>query len=190
MNPLKTVAALSLLGAVYATAAVAAPTTYNFDPNHSFVRFSYSHLGFSTQEQRFNKVSGSVTYDPQAHSGSADVLIDLKAVDTGSQLNQDIQAPEFFDSAKYPTATFKSTSVKFEGSVPVSIEGNLTIKGITKPVTLRVTHFKQGINFEKKAAIGADAVGHIKRSDFDMKKYVPLVSDEVVITVDFEAAAS
>ncbi|MGH8143684.1 MAG: YceI family protein [Steroidobacteraceae bacterium] len=190
MNPLKTVAALSVLAAIYATSAVAAPTTYHFDPDHSFVRFSYSHLGFSTQEQRFNKVNGSVTYDPQAHRGSADVLIDLKSIDTGSALTQDIQAPAFFDSAQYPTATFKSTRVKFNGATPVSIEGNLTIKGITKPITLRVMHFKQGTNFEKKAAIGADAVGHIKRSEFNMKQFVPLVSDDVTITVDFEAAAS
>ncbi|HEX4025651.1 MAG TPA: YceI family protein [Steroidobacteraceae bacterium] len=190
MNPLKSVAALSVLAVAYATSAFAAPTTYQFDPNHSYVRFSYNHMGFSTQQQRFNKVTGSVTYDPQAQSGSTDVVIDLKSVDTGSPLSEHLQGTDFFNTAQYPTATFKSTSVRFRGGEPVAIEGNLTIKGVTRPVTLTVTHFKQGTNMMKKAAIGADAVGHIKRSEFNLGKFAPMVSDEVTITVDFEAAAS
>jgi polyisoprenoid-binding protein YceI len=190
MKPLKSAVVVSLLAAAYATAAFAAPTTYHLDPNHSYVRFSYNHMGFSTQQQRFNKVSGSITYDPQAHSGSADVTIDLKSVDTGSPLAEHLQQADFFNTAQYPTATFKSTAVHFNGDELASIDGNLTLHGVTRPVTLTVTHFKHGMNMMKKAAIGADAVAHVKRSEFNLGKFVPVVGDDVTITVDLEAAAS
>jgi polyisoprenoid-binding protein YceI len=163
----------------------------SFIPNadHTFVRFSYDHLGFSTQESRFDKTTGTVTYDPAAKTGAVDLTIDTKSVDTGSELfNGHIQATDFLNTAQFPTATFRSTSVKFDGDKPVSITGNLTIKGITKPVTLTVTSFKHGPNMQKKDSIGANATGTIKRSDFDMGKYTPLVGDDVTLTIAIEAA--
>ena len=190
MHPLKLAATASFMSVALATAAFAAPTTYTSDANHTFVRFSYSHLGFSTQESRFNKVNGTVNYDPAAKTASIEVLIDTKSVDTGSDLfNEHIQGPDYLDTAQFPTATFKSTSVKFDGDKPVSITGNLTVKGVTKPVTLTVTSFKHAMNMMKKDAIGADATGTIKRSEFNMSKAVPLVSDEVTLEIVIEAAA-
>jgi polyisoprenoid-binding protein YceI len=116
-------------------------------------------------------------------------VIDTKSVDTGSDLfNGHIQGADFLDTAQFPTATFKSTSVKFDGDSPVSIEGQLTLKGITKPVTLKVTSFKHGLNMMKKDSIGANATTTIKRSDFQMGKYVPMVGDDVTLTVAIEAA--
>jgi len=189
MHPLKLAATASFISLALATAAFAAPATYSSDANHTFVRFSYSHLGFSTQESRFNTVKATVTFDPAAKTGSVDVLVDTKSVDTGSSLfNEHIQGPDYLDTAEYPTATFKSTSVKFNGDAPASIEGNLTVKGVTKPVTLTVTSFKHGINMMKKDAIGADATATVKRSDFNMSKAVPLVGDEVTLEVVIEAA--
>jgi polyisoprenoid-binding protein YceI len=173
-----------------ATAAFAAPTTYTTEPNHTFARFSYNHMGFTTQESRFNKVSGTITYDPAAKTGSVSITIDTKSVDTGSDLfNEHIQAADFLDTAQFPTATFNSTSVKFDGDKPVSIDGTLTLKGITKPVVLTVTSFKHAQNMMKKDAIGADATGTIKRSDFNMGKYAPMVGDEVTLHITVEAAA-
>jgi polyisoprenoid-binding protein YceI len=177
------------VSAVFSSAAFAAADTYGFDPNHTFARFSYSHMGLSTQESKFDKVMGTATWDKAAKTGSVDVTIDMKSVDTGSTLfNGHIQGADFLDTADFPTATFKSTKVVFDGDVPTSIEGNLTIKGVTKPVTLTVTHFK---NMEhpmmKKDAIGADAVTHIKRSEFNAGKYAPLVGDDVTITISLEA---
>src|SRR6202000_3007227 len=100
---------------------------------------------------RFNKVSGEVTFDPATKSGSVDISIDTKSENTGSDLfNEHIQSPDFLDTANFGTATFKSTSVKFDGDKPVSIEGNLTLKGVTKPVTLTVTDFKSGKNPQQK----------------------------------------
>jgi polyisoprenoid-binding protein YceI len=190
MNAMKMAVSAAVLSVAVATAAWAAPTTYTTDANHTFVRFSYKHMGFSTQESRFNKVTGTVTFDPASKSGSVDISIDTKSVDTGSDLfNGHIQAADFLDTSNFGTATFKSTSVKFDGDRPVSIEGNLTLKGVTKPVTLMVTDFKSGQNMMKKDAIGADATAKISRSAFNMTKYVPNVSDDVMLSIALEAAA-
>src|ERR1700687_6416777 len=84
MHPLRIAVTASFISAVLATAAFAAPTVYTTDANHTFVRFSYNHMGFSTQESRFNSVSGTVTYDPADKTGSVDIVINAKSVDTGS----------------------------------------------------------------------------------------------------------
>jgi polyisoprenoid-binding protein YceI len=181
-------AALVLAGAV-AAPVLAAPETFTVDGTHTFPRFSYDHQGLSTQLSKFNKTTGTVVLDKEAKTGSVDVVIDTKSVDTGSTtFDEHIQNEDFFDTAGYPTATFKSTKVVFKGDKPVTVEGNLTIKGVTKPVTLKVTHFVTKPHpMLKKDAIGADASTTIKRSDFNMGKYVPYVGDEVTITIALEA---
>ena len=184
----KLTAALSLAGA-FATSAIAAPVTYAVDSGHSFPNFSYQHMGLSVQLSKFDKTTGTVTLDKAAKTASVDVVIDTTSVNTGSTVfNGHIQGEDFLDTAKYPTATFKSTKVTFEGDKPVAIDGNLTIKGVTKPVTLKVTHF---VNMPhpmlKKDAIGANATTTIKRTEFNAGKYAPNVGDEVTITVSLEA---
>jgi polyisoprenoid-binding protein YceI len=189
MNPMRT--AIAALGWTLAASAsaIAAPTTFIPNADHTFVRFSYDHMGFSTQESRFNKTTGTVTFDPAAKTGSVDLVIDTKSVDTGSELfNGHIQGTDFLDTAQYPTATFRANSVKFDGDHPVSISGELTLKGVTKPVTLTVTSFKHGPNMMKKDSIGANATTTIKRTDFQMGKYAPLVGDDVTLTIAIEAA--
>lgn len=181
--------ALVALAAAFAAPAFAAPETYTVDNGHTFPRFEYSHFGYSNQVQRFNKTTGTVVYDKAAKTGSVDIVIDTKSVDTGSDLfNQHIQGEDFFDTAKYPTITFKSTKVKFEGDKPVAVEGNLTVKGITKPVTLTVTSFNAMPHpIVKKDAIGANAVATIKRSEFNAGKYAPYVGDDVTLNIALEA---
>ena len=181
-------AALSL-AAVFSAPAFAAPETFPLDTNHTYPRFSYSHLGFSTQQSRFNNTTGKVVLDKAAKSGSVDITIDTKSIDTGSTLfNEHIQAEDFLDTAKYPTATFKSTKVTFDGDKPATIEGDLTLKGVTKKVTLTVTRFLAMPHpMQKKDAIGADAYTVVKRTDFNMGKYAPHVSDEVRIDIALEA---
>jgi polyisoprenoid-binding protein YceI len=181
--------AATALASLFATAALAAPETYGVEPNHTYANFSYSHLGLSTQISKFNKTSGTVVYDKAAKTGSVDVTIDMKSVDTGSNLfNGHIQGADFLDTDQFPTATFKSTKVVFEGDKPATIEGNLTIKGITKPVTLKVSHFSNMAHpMAKKDAIGANASALIKRTEFNAGKYAPLVGDEVTITISLEA---
>jgi polyisoprenoid-binding protein YceI len=179
----------ALLLTMTASAALAAPETYVLDGSHTYPRFSYSHLGFSTQLSRFNTTTGKVVFDKAAKSGSVDIEIDAKSVDTGSTLfNQHIQGEDFLDTAKYPKAIFKSTNVVFEGEKPVKVEGNLTIKGVTKPVTLTVTSFQAMPHpMQKKDAIGANAYTTIKRSEFNAGKYAPNVGDEVRIDIAIEA---
>ena len=188
MNPFKNISAALLL-ATTSTLALAAPETYQVDSSHTFPRFSYSHLGLSIQTSQFNITTGTVTLDKAAKTAAVDITIDTRAVDTGSAaFNEHIQAEDFLDTAKYPTATFKSTRVVFAGEQPTAIEGDLTIKGITKPVTLKVNNFATMIHpMVKKDAIGANASAVIKRSEFNAGKHSPLVGDEVTITVAIEA---
>ncbi len=173
------------------TPALATPETYVVDGNHTFPRFSYSHFGFSTQLSRFNKTTGKIVLDKEAKTGEVDVVIDTKSVDTGSILDEHIQGEDFLDTAQYPTATFKSTQVIFKGDQPVAIKGNLTLKGVTKPVTLTVTSFRAMPHpMLNKDAIGANAYTVVKRSEFNAGKYAPNVSDEVRIDIAVEAVKS
>ncbi|WP_398309841.1 YceI family protein [Zoogloea sp.] len=177
------------IAATLSTAAFAAPETYTIEGTHTFPRFEYSHFGYSLQQSRFDKTTGSITLDKAARTGSVDVTIDTTSVNTGYPLfNQHIQGEDFFDTAKYPTITYKSTKVNFDGDKPATIEGNLTVKGITKPVTLTVTSFHcMPHPMLKKDACGANATATIKRSEFNAGKYAPYVGDDVKLTIAVEA---
>jgi polyisoprenoid-binding protein YceI len=185
---MKRLAVLIALAAV-ATSAQAAPETYTIDNSHTYPHFSYTHLGFSKQTHKFDKTSGKVVLDRAAKSGSVDVTIDATSVNTGYALfNEHIQAADYFDTAKYPTLTFKSSKMTFNGDEPASLVGDLTIKGVTKPVTLTVTHFKcMPHPMLKVPACGANATATVKRSDFNMGKNVPYVGDEITLTLAIEA---
>lgn len=169
--------------------AQAAPETYVLDANHTFPTFSYNHLGFSTQTSRFDKTTGKIVFDRETGAGSADITIDMKSVSTGSPLfNEHIQGPDYLDTANYPVATFKSTALRFVGNDPVALEGTLTMKGVTQPVTLKITNFKQMMHpMMKRDAIGANAVAVVKRSSFNAGKNVPFVGDDVTINIAIEA---
>lgn len=185
------VAALFALAVTSSGVASAAPVVYKVDDSHTYPRFSYSHFGLSTQLSSFKRTSGTVVFDDEARTGSVDITIDTTAVNTGSAaFDEHIQAEDFLDTAKHPTATFKSTKVVFEGDKPSSIEGLLTVKGITRPVTLTVTSFLSMPHpMVKKPAIGANAYTTIKRSDFGAGKYAPYVGDELRIDIALEAIA-
>ncbi len=185
---MKKLVALALAASLSA-AASAAPETYVIDNGHTLPRFEYNHLGYSTQLSRFDKTSGKIVLDRAAKTGSVDVVIDAKSVNTGSALfNEHIQGEDFFDTAKYPTITFKSKNLKFDGDKLASIEGELTIKGVTKPVTLTVTSFQcMPHPMLKKDACGANATAKIKRSEFNAGKHAPYVGDEVTLTIPVES---
>ena len=178
-----------LIAAGVSMAAVAAPETYVLDAAHTAPRFEYSHFGYSNQVSRFDKTEGKIVIDKAAKTGSVDVTIDAKSVNTGFPLfNNHIQGADFLDTAKFPTITYKSTKVNFSGDKPASVDGNLTIKGVTKPVTLTVTSFHcMPHPMLKKDACGANAVAKILRSDFNAGKYAPHVGDEVTLTFAVEA---
>lgn len=185
---MKQLASLAI-AATLSTAAFAAPETYVIQNAHTFPRFEYNHLGYSNQVSRFDKTSGTIVIDRVAKRGSVDVVIDTTSVNTGFALfNEHIQGEDLFDTAKYPTITFKSKKLKFDGDKLASVEGDLTIKGVTKPVTLTLASFHcMPHPMLKKDACGANATTKIKRSDFNVSKHVPYVSDEVTLTIPVEA---
>ena len=189
MTKLNRIAAALAFATLAATSAIAAPKTFEVDGSHTFPRFAYSHFGYSTQISRFDKTTGTVVFDADAKTGSVDISIDMKSVNTGfADFNGHIQGEDFLDTAKFPQATFKSTKVNFQDGKPASIEGQLTIKGITKAVTLTVTSFQAMAHpMLKKDAIGANAFTVIKRSEFNAGKYAPYVGDEVRIDIALEA---
>jgi len=186
---MKTLFVSATLATLFSSALYAAPETYVIDPTHTYPRFEYSHFGYSKQSSRFDKTSGSITLDRVAKTGTVDVVIDATSVSSGLALfNQHLQGEDFFDVARFPSITFKSDTLTFSGDNLTSVKGNLTIKGITKPVTLTVTSFHcMPHPMRKKDACGANATTQIKRSDFNMSKYVPNVSDEVTLSLPIEA---
>ena len=182
---LATLVAASLSSAV----AFADADSYIIDGNHSMPRFEYILLGHFTQLSRFDKATGKITLDRAAKTGSVDVVIDATSVNTGySLLDTNLQDVDFFDTAKYPTITFKSSSVKFEGDNLVAVDGDLTVKGVTKPVTLTIVSFLCTPHpMLKKETCEATATTKIKRTEFNAGKYAPYVSDDVILTIPIEA---
>lgn len=183
----KALIAIAIAGTL-STSAFAAET-YTIDARHTFPSFEVSHLGFSIQRGRFNKTSGTFMLDVASRSGSIDISIDASSIDTGlAELEKHMQGEDFFDTAKYPTITFKSKSLRFEGEKLTGVDGDFTMLGVTRPVSLKVDHFKCAPHpMNKKAMCGANATTTIKRSEFGMTKYVPAVGDEVKIAIQVEA---
>lgn len=180
--------ALALLLATLPFAAFAGDS-YTVDPMHTFPHFSVSHLGFSTMHGRFDETSGKINLDTMAKTGSMEITIKTESITTGyAKRDKHLKSPDFFNVAEFPTMTFKSSKMKFKGNVPTSVEGELTLLGVTKPVTLTITEFNCGANpMNKKYECGAGATGKIKRSDFGMNKYLPGVGDEIKLVFEIEA---
>jgi polyisoprenoid-binding protein YceI len=177
------------LATLLAGTAFAAPETYTIDPMHTIPSYEVNHLGFSTQRGHFTKASGTIVLDRAAHSVTADVTIDVNSLSSGvDKLDAHLRSEDFFDAAKYPTITFKSTGAHFKGDQLESVTGNLTMRGVTKPVKLTVTAFHCGFHpAYKKDACGADVTTVVKRSDFGISYGVPAVGDEVKLLIPVEA---
>lgn len=169
--------------------AFAAPETYTIDPNHTFPSYEIGHFGMSLQRGRFNKTSGKVTVDREARTGSAQVAIDVASVDTGHEkLEQHIRSEDFLDGARFPQLVFKANNFTFEGDKVKSIEGELTMRGTTRPVTLGAQAFNCGPHpMNRKAMCGGEFVAHIKRSDWGITKFAPALADEMTLRINFEA---
>lgn len=165
------------------------PEKYTIDPTHTYPHFSINHLGFSTLQGRFDSSNGTVTLDRAARTGTVDISIATASVSTGFAKRDDhLRGPDFFNAAEFPAITFKSTAVRFKGDVPASVEGNLTMSGVTRPVTLTIDAFNCGTNpMNKKDACGAAASAQIKRSDFGIKYALPAVGDDVKLVFEIEA---
>lgn len=175
---------------VAATAAPAiAAETYIVDSRHTWPVFEINHLGFSTQRGRFNKTTGKIVLDAAAKQGSIDIAVDTASIDMGLEdWDKHMKSDEFFNVEKFPTMTFKSDKLSFDGDRLIGADGSLTLLGVTKPVRLFVSNFRCGTHpLNKKAVCGADVATVIKRSEFGMTKYVPSVGDLVKVTIPVEA---
>jgi polyisoprenoid-binding protein YceI len=166
-------------------------TTYILQSQHSEGIVRWNHLGFSNNTAQFTMVEGSLDFD-QADPSRDSVSVTIKLANLSSgvpDLDDNFHSVDFFDIAKYPTATFKSTKVE-RGSAPdkLKVTGNLTLRGVTLPVTLDATLNKVGTNIrDNLPSIGFDATTTLKRSDFGLGMFVPQVSDEVSIHVTLQA---
>lgn len=180
---------VAVLSATLAAPALAAPETYTVDPRHTWPVFEVSHFGFSTQRGRFDKSSGKILLDRSAKSGAVDLAIETGSLNMGfEKWNEHMKSEDFFNAAKFPIMSFKSTKLVFDGDKVVGAEGDFTLLGVTKPVKLKVNGFRCAPNpIAKKDVCGADISATIKRSDFGMTKYLPNIGDEVKIMVPLEA---
>ena len=160
--------------------------TYAVEPNHTQVGFSLLHLGFSYYSGVFSNVSGTLRLDPSRPEASRlQVSIPIDSVATTSaKLDGELKGPEWFDAARYPTATFTSTAVTRTAKDAARVAGTLTLHGVSLPETLTVHFVGAGVNpLDKKYTVGFEAVGTIKRSQFGVKTYVPMVGDDVRLTI-------
>jgi polyisoprenoid-binding protein YceI len=181
--------AAALLTAAIAGTALA-QETYVIDPVHSQPMFEVQHMGFSLQRGVFSKATGKITLDRSARKGAIDVTIDATSVKTiDPKLDTHIRSEDFFNVAQYPSMTFKSSELSFDGDRVVGADGELTMLGITKPVKLKVANLVCGDHpFTKKALCGAEVTTTIKRSDWGMKYGIPkALGDDVKIMIPVEA---
>ena len=188
MRALRYVALAGLLAT--AGTAAAAPVTYKLDPGHTMVLFSWNHFGFSNPTANLGQVDGTLVYDEAAPTKSTvEATLPLAGLDTFvPKLDEHLKSADFLDAAKFPTVTFKSTKVTSAGKDKLKVVGDLTVHGVTKPVTLDVTVNKVGPHpMMKVQTAGFDATATIKRSDFGVGAYVPNVSDEIKIRITTEA---
>ena len=167
--------------------------TYVLDPDHTDVIAQWSHFGFSNPIAHFGDVSGQIVYNAEnVGASSVEVTLPLSGLNSHvGDFDDHLRSADFFDAAKFPNATFKSTAVESAGTNKLKVTGDLTIKDITKPVVLDVTINKFGEQpMAKRAAAGFDAVATIKRSDFGVGAYAPNVSDDVELRITTEAVVA
>ena len=177
---------------VAAFGANAESVAYKIDPSHTVVLATWNHFGYSNPSANFGQASGRIVYDAAAPANSSvEVILPMSGIDSFvPKLDEHLKGPDFFDAAKYPQATFRSTSVRAVGDNRLQVVGNLDLHGVSKPVVLDVTLNKAAAHsMTKQPAIGFDASTTIKRSEFGIDKYVPAVSDDITLRITTEAHA-
>jgi polyisoprenoid-binding protein YceI len=173
----------------------AAAENYTIDAVHSYPNFWVEHLGLSMLHGRFEKMTGKFSIDRSAKTGAVELTIATASLSTGDSVkgsrarsrDEHLKNVDFFNVAEFPQMTFKSVKVNFSGDLPDSVEGNLTLLGVTKPLRLTFERFKCIQNpAPRRDRCGGNAVGQIKRSDFGMKLGIPAISDEIALNISFE----
>lgn len=190
-----TILAAVLLAAPVAAGAATFPNTnpadliggnFQVEPTHTRILFAVSHMGFTTWFGDFTGASGTLTLDPNNLAATAfDIKIPTASVTTtNAKLDGELRGPKWFDAAKYPVIEFKSGTVTRTGTNTATVTGELTFHGVTRPETLNVTFNAAGNNeLTNQYTAGFNASGIVKRSDFNQSTYVPLIGDDVSLTI-------
>lgn len=185
-------AALAATGAVYAQSALNTDPAaveggaYKLETSHARIVFATSHMGLSTWYGDFTGATGTLTLDAK-NPGASQLVVSIpvdSVSTTNAKLDGELKSAAWFDAATYPTITFKSTKVSVTSPGRALVEGDLTFHGVTKPVTLDATFKASGNNPLSKAyTVGFEVTGELKRSDFGVKTYVPMIGDDVKLTI-------
>ncbi len=160
---------------------------YKIEPEHTQVTFSLSHLGFSEFSGQFSGASGSLKIDPaKPEASQLRVTVPTRSIQTTvTELTEKLKGEGWFEAAKYPEATFVSSKITKTGDDKATIVGDLTLHGVTKPVTLTARLIGSGVNpIDQATTVGFQATGMIKRGDFGISQYLPVLGDEVQLKID------
>ena len=190
--------AIGIIAAALAAPVAAAPESFTIDPYHTYPYFTVNHLGFTNMIGRFDRTTGKISLDTDARTGTVDLTIETSSLTTGDNdkgarpraRDEHLRSPDFFNVAEFPRMTFKGKTARWTGEMPGAIEGEVTLLGVTKPLTLTVESFKCGPDPRtqgKRYMCGGNAAGTIKRSDFGMKFGLAGVSDEIKLYIAIEA---
>jgi polyisoprenoid-binding protein YceI len=188
-------ATLGALALAMPLAAVCAPESYTLDPFHTYPHFAVDHLGVSTLWGRFERTTGKFTLDRAARTGSLELTVETASLSTGDSnrgsparaRDEHLRNVDFFNVAEFPRMTYRAAEVRFAGGDPAEVTGQLTLLGVTRPLTLKIERWTCRDNpFNKKPMCGGNAAGTLKRSDFGMNYGLPSVGDEIRLYVEFE----
>lgn len=168
---------------------VCAAEGFTLDSRHTFPMFELDHMGFSVQRGRFNKTTGAVTLDAAAQTGKVEVNIDAASIDMGlDDWDKHMKNADFFNVAQHPTMTYTAETVRFENGKPVAAEGQFTLLGVTRPLTVKIDNYRCGVHLmNRKTVCGAEVTARIRRSEYGMTRFVPFIGDEVRLVIPVEA---
>ena len=193
--------AVGVAAATFTLGAAAAPESLTIDSLHTYPYFTINHFGLNNMMGRFDKTTGKITLDTAAKTGSVDLVIEAASLSTGDSdrggrprtRDEHLRSPDFFNVAEFPRIAFKGNTARWTGDAPGALEGQITLLGVTRPLTLTVEGWKcmpDPLAQGKRQRCGGNASGTIKRSDFGMKTFIPAISDEVKLYVAIEAVGS
>jgi polyisoprenoid-binding protein YceI len=168
--------------------ALAAAQSYTVDPDHTYPSLEFSHMGLSVWRGKFNKTTGKVLLDRAAKTGTADIRVDTSSIDFGlPSMKKFAITPDWLNVGKFPAMTYKG-SLRFKGDAPESVEGQLTLLGVTRPLTLKINTFKCMLHpMLKKEVCGADAEGDLNRADYGMSLYSEGEAGKIHLRIQVEA---
>lgn len=183
-------ACLALAALLGAPAAAAAPVTYPIDADHTFPSLEFPHMGLSIWRGKFNRTTGTFTYDAAARQGSVDIRVDTTSIDFGHDgMNEHAQKPDWLDTARHPAMTYRG-QMRWEGGKAVAVDGQLTLRGVTRPLTLKINRFACIEHpYYKREACGADAEGTLDRAQWGMTQYTQDGAGLIQLRIQVEALA-